>query len=47
MQEEYNALMHQKTWTMVPLPPDKNLVFCKWIVKIKRHADDTIAKHKA
>lgn len=29
MQEEYDALMKQETWSPVPLPPGKNLVSCK------------------
>ncbi|KAK9947389.1 hypothetical protein M0R45_003016 [Rubus argutus] len=47
MQEEYDALMHQHTWSLVPLPPNKNLVSCKWIFKIKRNADGSVARHKA
>ncbi|KAK9928311.1 hypothetical protein M0R45_025454 [Rubus argutus] len=47
MQEEYDALMKQKTWTLVALPPEKNLVSCKWIFKIKRNADGSVARHKA
>lgn len=47
MQEEYDALIKQHTWSLVPLPPDKNLLSCKWIFKLKRHADGTIARHKA
>ncbi|PRQ54238.1 putative RNA-directed DNA polymerase [Rosa chinensis] len=47
MQEEYDALINQNTWTLVPLPPDKNLVSCKWIFKIKKNADGSIARHKA
>ncbi|KAL6127768.1 hypothetical protein ACLB2K_071131 [Fragaria x ananassa] len=47
MQAEYDALMKQQTWSLVPLPPDKNLVSCKWIFKIKRNADGLIARHKA
>lgn len=31
----------------MPLPPNKNLVGCKWIFKIKKHADGSIARHKA
>ena len=31
----------------MPLSFDKNLVGCKWIFKIKRHADRTIARYKA
>ncbi|KAK9912822.1 hypothetical protein M0R45_036662 [Rubus argutus] len=47
MQEEYAALMNQNTWSLVPLPPDKNLVSCKWLFKLKRNADGSIARHKA
>jgi hypothetical protein len=47
MQEEYDALMQQKTWSLVPLPPNKNLVSCKWLFKIKKNANGSIARHKA
>jgi hypothetical protein len=35
MTTEYDSLMKNKTWTLVPLPPRKNLVGCKWIYKTK------------
>ncbi|KAM1015750.1 hypothetical protein ACFX1T_045360 [Malus domestica] len=47
MKEEISALHSQKTWTLVPLPPAKNLVGCKWIYKIKKHADGSVARYKA
>ncbi|KAM2227703.1 hypothetical protein ACFXTI_014482 [Malus domestica] len=47
MKEEIAALHSQKTWTLVPLPLDKNLVGCKWIYKIKKHADGSVARYKA
>ncbi|CAN6726858.1 unnamed protein product [Malus baccata var. baccata] len=47
MQEEIDALHSQKTLSLVPLPPDKNLVGCKWIYKIKKHADGSVARYKA
>ena len=47
MQEEIDALKSQDTWQLVILPPHKNLVGCKWIFKIKKHADGFVARHKA
>ena len=47
MQEELAALHSQNTWSLVSLLADKNLVGCKWIFKLKQHADGTIARHKA
>ncbi|KAM1452490.1 hypothetical protein ACFX2I_039449 [Malus domestica] len=47
MQEEIEALYSQNTWSLVDLPPNKNLVGCKWVFKIKRNADGSIARHKA
>ena len=32
---------------MVPLPPHKNIVTCKWVYKLKRHSDGSIARYKA
>lgn len=47
MLEEFTALEKNKTWTLVPLPPKRNVVRCKWILKIKRHADGTVERYKA
>jgi hypothetical protein len=33
MDVEYDSLMKNNTWNLVPHPPCKNLVGCKWIYK--------------
>uniref|UniRef100_A0A2N9J6E2 Integrase catalytic domain-containing protein n=1 Tax=Fagus sylvatica TaxID=28930 RepID=A0A2N9J6E2_FAGSY len=47
MQDEFDALQKQGTWSLVPPPPHKNIVGCKWVYKLKRHSDGTIARYKA
>jgi Reverse transcriptase (RNA-dependent DNA polymerase) len=47
MAEEINALAKNNTWTLVPLPPDKRVIWCKWVFKTKQNADGTIERHKA
>lgn len=38
---------HLDPCPVVPLLPEKNLVSCKWLFKIKRNANGTVARHKA
>lgn len=47
MKEEYNALIKNKTWKLVPIPKDKNIIGCKWIYKLKNNAGGTIHKYKS
>lgn len=47
MDDEYNALMRNKTWNLVPKPFDKKIVGCKWVFKIKRNSDGSIMRYKA
>jgi hypothetical protein len=47
MDFEFSALVHNKTWHLVPPAPGRNLIDCKWVFKIKRKADDTIDHYKA
>jgi hypothetical protein len=47
MKFEIQALEENKTWSMVPLPLGQRPIGCKWVFKIKYHADGTIERHKA
>ncbi|PKU70166.1 Retrovirus-related Pol polyprotein from transposon TNT 1-94 [Dendrobium catenatum] len=47
MANEFLALQKQGTWTLVKPPPNASILGCKWTYKTKRHADGTIAMHKA
>ncbi|KAL4572890.1 hypothetical protein LXL04_019678 [Taraxacum kok-saghyz] len=35
MDDELNAIETNKTWTVMPLPPDKHTVGCRWVYKLK------------
>lgn len=37
----------QKTWSLVALPPDKNVIGCKWVFRVKYYLDGPLSKHKA
>ncbi|KAA3481767.1 Retrovirus-related Pol polyprotein from transposon TNT 1-94 [Gossypium australe] len=45
-QVEYGALIANNTWDLVPLPVGRRAVDCKWIFKVKRHADGSVARCK-
>ncbi|KAA3477498.1 Retrovirus-related Pol polyprotein from transposon TNT 1-94 [Gossypium australe] len=45
-QAEYAASIANNTWDLVPLPAGRRAVGYKWIFKIKRHADGSIARYK-
>lgn len=47
MQTEYQALLDNKTWSLVPLPPGKHPIGCKWVFKLKENADGTVNRFKA
>ena len=46
MQEEYQALQQQQTWSLVPLPASRSLVGRKWVFKLKKNVDGSISRHK-
>ncbi|GKC67885.1 uncharacterized mitochondrial protein-like protein [Tanacetum coccineum] len=42
MQKELQALETNHTWELVLLPPGKTPIGCKWVYRIKFHADGTV-----
>jgi histone deacetylase 1/2 len=47
MDEEYDALIKNGTWHLVPATHGQNVIDCKWVYKVKRKADGTIDRYKA
>ena len=46
MQEEYDALQHNRTWELVPHPSNAHVVSGKWIFKNKFHANGILERRK-
>ncbi|KAL0451186.1 UNVERIFIED_CONTAM: Retrovirus-related Pol polyprotein from transposon RE2 [Sesamum latifolium] len=46
MQKELDALESNQTWEITPLPPSKVPIGCRWVFKLKLHADDSIDRYK-
>ena len=47
MNAELSALEMNDTWDLVPLPPGKKPIGCRWVYKIKCKPDGTVDKYKA
>lgn len=45
--EEMESLMTNNTWELVDLPPGCKAIPCKWLFKVKLHADGSIERFKA
>jgi hypothetical protein len=45
MQEEFQALMDNHTWELVP-HPQRHVIGCKWVYKVKQKADGSIDRFK-
>jgi hypothetical protein len=45
--EEYEALLSNSTWDLIPRAPGANVVTGKWIFKHKLKADDSLDRYKA
>jgi hypothetical protein len=47
MQSELLALERTGTWQVVDIPPNVTPIGCRWVYKVKLHADDTVERYKA
>ena len=47
MQVEYDALLVNNTWDLVPRRPDQHVIRTKWVYKIKQKTDGSIDCYKA
>lgn len=45
--KEFSALVQKGTWTQSSLPTGSKAIGCKWVFKVKAHADGSIDKFKA
>ena len=47
MVEEYDSIVRNSAWEIVPRPEWKSMVGSRWIYKVKRAADGSIDKYKS
>ncbi|GJU33246.1 ribonuclease H-like domain-containing protein [Tanacetum coccineum] len=47
MCDEYKALIDNKTWVLVPRPPNVNIVRSMWLYEHKYNADGSLSRYKA
>jgi len=47
MDDEFDALIKNKTWELVPRPPDVNVIRSLWIFAHKEKSDGSFERHKA
>jgi hypothetical protein len=47
MQEEYDSLVVNNIWSLVPLPKGRKPISCKWVFKIKHGVHGEVERYKA
>jgi hypothetical protein len=47
MNLEFDALLKNQTWRLVPSTSAQNVIGCKWVFRLKRKADGSIERYKA
>lgn len=45
--QELQQLQDKRVWELVPRPHDKNVIGCKWVLKVKRRPDGSVDRLKA
>eukprot|EP00253_Pinus_taeda_P011113 PITA_11113 len=46
MVEEYNSIIQNSMWDVVPRPQDRSMVSSGWLYKVKQAVDGSVDKHK-
>jgi hypothetical protein len=47
MVEEYDSIVKNSAWDIVPRPIDKSVVGLRWIYKVKQAIDGSVEKYKS
>ena len=47
MQSEFDALIRNNTWDLVPRPCDINIIRCMWIFRHKKKSNGCFERYKA
>jgi len=45
--EEYDSIVRNNVWDMVPRSMDKSMVSSRWLYKVKQTTNGSVEKHKA
>lgn len=47
MQEEYDSLIRNETWSLTQLPPNRTAIKTRWVFKVKEESDGSTTRFKA
>ncbi|KAL0315865.1 UNVERIFIED_CONTAM: Copia protein [Sesamum radiatum] len=47
MDDEVSALISRGTWELAGVPPNADIVACRWVFTLKFRADGTLERYKA
>ena len=47
MQDEFDALIENHTWILVPRPPNANIIRSSWVFRVKTKSDGSFECYKA